>query len=331
MNESRQLETDLLMLILQLLADGQFHSGEELGGLIGVSRSAVWKHLQKMEEIGVKVSSIKGRGYCISGGLDLLDQVKIRAELCTSLALELSVFTQIDSTNSFLMRKEARAMQVCLAEFQSDGRGRRGRRWISPFAKNIYCSIGWGFESGVAALEGLSLAIGLAVVRTLRRHGVSGLELKWPNDVLYGDQKLAGILIEMTGDPAGYCEVVIGLGVNISMINQDVELIDQPWVDLHSILLAQGLSLISRNQLAAMLIDELVSLLANYSQSGFSVYWDEWQSYNAYKGKLVELTNGSVIHQGVCMGVTTKGALIIETASGEEIFHGGEVSLRRMK
>lgn len=329
MIENNILESGSLRQILDLLADGQFHSGEELGVLLGVSRAAVWKHLQKLEGLGVKLLSIKGRGYCIDGGMDLLDLKKIQANLISPLPLNLALFPQIDSTNSYLMRHENPAMQVCLAESQSAGRGRRGRVWVSPFAQNIYCSIGWGFEGGVAALEGLSLAVGLVIVRTLQRYGVTGLELKWPNDVLYQDKKLAGVLIEMAGDPAGYCQVVIGMGINVAMGDDQAHAIGQPWVDLRSILEWQGLPYISRNLLVAKLIDELMLVLNGYEQTGFVGYCAEWQSLNTHAGQMVELHNGNLVYSGICLGVSEVGALVLETAQGKEVFHGGEISLRR--
>ncbi len=315
--------------ILNLLSDGQFHSGEELGALLGVSRAAVWKHLQKLEGLGIKLLSIKGRGYCIDGGLDLLDLKTIYEHLDVSSPLKLSLFSQIDSTNSYLMRHEHPNMQVCLSESQSAGRGRRGRVWVSPFAQNIYCSIGWGFEGGVAAIEGLSLAVGLVIVRTLQRYGIDGLELKWPNDVLYQDQKLAGVLIEMTGDPAGYCQVVIGVGINVAMTDDQTQAITQPWIDLRTLLERQNLPYISRNLLVATLINELALVLNRYGQTGFAGYCTEWQSFNAHAGQMVELRNGNFVHSGVCVGVSEVGALVLETDKGREVFHGGEISLRR--
>jgi len=329
MTENNILESGSLRQILGLLADGQFHSGEELGVLLGVSRAAVWKHLQKLESLGIKLFSVKGRGYCIDGGLDLLDLKKIQAHLVSSLPLTLALFPQIDSTNSYLMRNENPAMQVCLAESQTAGRGRRGRVWVSPFAQNIYCSIGWGFEGGVAAFEGLSLVVGLVIVRALERYGVNGLELKWPNDVLYQDKKLAGVLIEMNGDPAGYCQVVIGIGVNVAMGDDQARAIEQPWIDLRSILDRQGLPYISRNLLVAGLIDELALVLNDYGQTGFVGYCTEWQSLNAHAGQAVELRNGNRVYSGVCLGVSEVGALILETVQGREVFHGGELSLGR--
>lgn len=315
--------------ILDLLSDGQFHSGEELGVLLGVSRAAVWKHLQKLEVLGIKLVSIKGRGYCIEGGLDLFDIKKINAFLHTALPLNFHLFFEIDSTNAFLMRHANPAQQVCLAEAQSSGRGRRGRTWVSPFAQNIYCSVGWGFEGGVAVLEGLSLAVGLVIVRVLQGYGIVGLKLKWPNDVLYEDRKLAGVLIEITGDPAGYCQVVVGVGINVSMGIGEGKEIAQPWIDLHSILAQQELPLVSRNQLVAALVDELVEVLGEYERKGFAAYCAEWQSFNMHAGQVVELSNGNLICSGVCVGVSQAGALILDTEQGRELFHGGEISLRR--
>ncbi len=329
MSDSNNLEVSSVRQILLLLADGNFHSGEELGLLLGVSRAAIWKHLQKLEGLGVKLVSIKGRGYCVEGGLDLLDFDSIASQLDSSLPLKLHLFPHIDSTNSYLMRHENPALNVCLAESQSAGRGRRGRAWVSPFAQNIYCSIGWGFDGGVAVLGGLSLVVGLVVVRTLQRFGVTGLELKWPNDVLYQDRKLAGVLIEMTGDPAGYCQVVIGVGINVDMADDSSLTITQPWIDLREIVDQQKLSRISRNELAAALIDELVKVLSDYEQQGFASYCAEWESFNAHTEYMVELINGSNISSGVCLGVNEIGALVLETSTGKETFQGGEISLRR--
>lgn len=217
MSELNLIDGSPIKLILNLLADGQFHSGEELGELLNVSRAAVWKHLQKMESLGIQIQSVKGRGYCIESGLDLLCANKIKniAPCIDQFNLRLELFSSIDSTNSYLLRHSDLAGRICVAELQTQGRGRRGRAWVSPYAQNVYLSIGWGFDGGVAVIEGLSLAVGVAIAHALQKQGVSGIELKWPNDVLYCGKKLAGILIEMVGDPSGYCQVVIGVGVNV--------------------------------------------------------------------------------------------------------------------
>lgn len=320
------VESSSLYAVLKLLSDGEFHSGEELGLLLGVSRAAVWKTLKKFEPLGIDITSVKGRGYCISGGLDLLDKSKIHPSADASLSI--NVFTQLDSTNSFLLRQEQPERQVCLAENQTAGRGRRGRAWVSPFAQNLYLSIGWGFEGGVAALEGLSLAIGLAVVRCLQKYKVNGLQLKWPNDLLYKDKKLGGILIEMNGDPAGYCSCVVGIGLNVSMKVSDSESIEQPWINLNDILAEQKLPFIGRNQLASSLMDELVIILSNYQHSGFSAYRSEWESVAAYVDQPISLQAGNRVQLGVFRGVDSTGALRLDMNGEEHIIHGGEVSLR---
>lgn len=330
MNEINKIEVEPLWNILKLLADGEFHSGERLGSLLGISRAAVWKHIQKLEDLGVSLLSLKGRGYCIEGGLDLLDKDTILSNLQTQLPLSLQVFPQLDSTNSFLMRQSDPAMQVCFAEFQSSGRGRRGRAWVSPLAQNIYCSVGWGVEGGVAVLEGLSLAIGVAITRTLKKSSLNKATLKWPNDILYQGKKLAGVLIEITGDPAGYCQVVVGVGLNVAMQGDQVGKIDQPWVALNSILSEQSLPIVGRNCIAASLVDELVNVLQDYHQTGFAKYQLEWMEQAAHLGCQVELRNGLQITKGIFSGVTKTGALCLETGEGKRIFHGGEVSLRSM-
>lgn len=328
MTDSNKSELGALWDIVMLLADGEFHSGEDIGGVLGVSRAAVWKHLQKLEGFGVELSSVKGRGYRIEGGLDLLDEEKIKTNLASGECLDLSVFAQLDSTNSFLMRQQNPARQVCLAEFQSAGRGRRGRTWVSPLAQNIYCSIGWEFDGGVAVLEGLSLAIGVAIARTLQRVGVSDLKLKWPNDVLYQNKKLAGILIEVMGDPVGCCQVVVGVGLNVAMQYNQTKEIDQPWTALNSILVEQAKPVVERNHLAAAMIDNLIATLRDYHQLGFSRYHSEWMRQGAYLGQHVVLRNGQQVLMGTFSGVTATGALCLNTGMGEQIFHGGEISLR---
>lgn len=311
---------------LKLLADGEFHSGEQLGALLGVSRAAVWKTLKKFELLGVDVTSVKGKGYCVIGGLDLLNKSRIHSP--PSAQLNIETFLQLDSTNSYLLRKKSPERNVCLAESQTAGRGRRGRVWVSPFAQNLYLSIGWCFDGGIRALEGLSLAIGLAVVRCMARYGITGLQLKWPNDILYNNQKLGGILIEMSGDPAGHCVVVVGIGINVSMNNKDSQSIEQPWINLNDVLVGQSLPLISRNELASTLLDELVTILSSYQQTGFSAYIEEWTKLAAFINCSVGIHAGSKVQEGIFRGVDSIGGLRLDVQGVEHIVHGGEVSLR---
>lgn len=317
------------MELLNILADGEYHSGEEIGAHLGVSRAAVWKQLQKLESFDLSIESVKGRGYRLVGGLDLLDGEKIKASI-TGDAIqaigELEIFPLIDSTNNAAASaiQEGRgAGYCCLAEQQSAGRGRRGRQWMSPFGRNIYLSQVWEFQAGAAALEGLSLSVGLAVVRALTAFGVTGLGLKWPNDVLHNDRKLAGVLLEMQGDPSGICQVVVGVGLNVEMSGSAVSEISQPWTDLQQIV-----GSVDRNKLVAELMSSLYSVYKEFLVGGFTAHKDEWCGYDIFAGRDVKVQLGDSYIDGVVIGLDSSGGLLLKTTEGERVFNGGEVSLR---
>lgn len=319
----------MLEQILSILSDGEFHSGDELGEILGVSRTAVWKRLKKIEELGLSLHSIKGRGYRIEGGLDLLSAARVEAVLDSkvkNLISELELLPVVTSTNQLALEKASvgGCGYVCSAEQQVSGRGRRGRTWISPYAANVYMSVVWGFATGASALGGLSLAVGVAVVDALAKAGVNNVQLKWPNDILINNQKLSGVLLEMVGDADGPCRVVVGVGVNVSMPKSAGNQIDQPWVDLKS----RGAIDIKRSELLALLLNEVLPLLASYETVGFGHYRDRWQSLDAYRGREVFVRQGENIEYGVAAGVDESGALLVDSVSGRRLYHGGEVSLR---
>ena len=325
-------------LILDILKDGNFHSGESLGEALGCSRTAVWKQLQKLEILGLDIESIKGTGYRVAGGFELLEAQLIKSQLTEMAAAELAdleVFKSIDSTNKYAREKAEQAPasgSVVLAEQQSAGRGRRGKTWVSPFAANIYLSIVWDFEQGAQALEGLSLAVGVAVKRALNAQGVNGVQLKWPNDIYVEGQKLGGILLEMIGDPAGQCSVIVGVGINVAMPETQGSDIDQEWTDIRSQLqkYPDGENQRpSRNKLAASLISEIVMLLRDFQAQGFSMYRDEWQAADAFFGQEAVISTPKQSITGIVKGVDQNGALRLQRENGKiETFIGGELSLR---
>lgn len=319
-----------LRALLTVLADGQFHSGSELGEVLGISRSGIWKQIRRLEEAGLEIFSVKGRGYRIPGGLNLLNEALIREKLLGPVAAEIkhcSLELISPSTNE-------QAVQACqagnrhgslyLAEQQTAGRGRRGRNWVSPFGRNLYFSLVWRFDRGMGALEGLSLLVGLALVKALEKLGVSGVKVKWPNDLLFEDKKLAGILVEVHGEAAGPCQVVIGVGINVAMPEQQAETIDQPWIDLQQIAGSKD-----RNLLLAEVLNQLVEALKLFEKEGFAPMVDEWMQFNAHHGQSVMLELGRNSVSGTCIGVDASGALLLETEHGREAFYGGEISLRR--
>jgi BirA family biotin operon repressor/biotin-[acetyl-CoA-carboxylase] ligase len=317
--------------LLQLLADGKNHSGQELAGLLSVSRTAIWKQLAKLEGLGLELLSQSGKGYCLKGGLELLDDKLILSGLtpvADACLGQLSVLPSVDSTNAFLMRQESMSgISGCFAEYQSAGRGRRGRRWVSPFASNIYLSLRLSLNSGLGAFEGISLAVGVAVVRALGELGVGNAQLKWPNDVLWSGKKLGGILTEVVGDPSGVCHLVVGVGLNLKTEKSMLLAIDQPWVALGGILPVSP----SRNKVASCLLNHLMPLLSAYEVEGFAAYKAEWECLNAHRNHLVDLFMGAAQTTGIMRGVNASGALLLETKHGLKVFHGGEVSLRAVQ
>jgi BirA family transcriptional regulator, biotin operon repressor / biotin---[acetyl-CoA-carboxylase] ligase len=318
-------------MLLPLLASGEYRSGQDLALALGVSRTAVWKQLNKLADLGLEIESVKGRGYRIPGGIDLLDGQALRTALspqAANLLSQLVLLETVDSTNAEAMRQlESGAVSglVCTAEQQSAGRGRRGREWVSPFARNLYVSVVWEFHQGAAALEGLSLAVGVAVARALAACNLPPVKLKWPNDVLFDDAKLGGVLLEMTGDAAGACQLIVGLGLNVAMPPSTGAAIDQAWTDVASI--AEG-DYPRRNALLAALLNEVLPLLATFESEGFASWRTEWQALDAFAGKPVVLHTGGEPVAGTARGVDRRGALQLETASGIQAVYGGEISLR---
>ncbi|MFV0476335.1 MAG: bifunctional biotin--[acetyl-CoA-carboxylase] ligase/biotin operon repressor BirA [Parahaliea sp.] len=320
--------------LLSMLADGEFHSGQVLAAALGVSRTAIWKQLKQLEEQGLELDSVRGLGYRITGGVELL----VKQDIVDSIEPavrdrlgELLLFDVIDSTNAEALRRigdGAGCGLVVSAEQQSAGRGRRGRPWMSPFGRNIYLSVVGQFSQGAGALEGLSLAVGVCVVRVLARLGISGLQLKWPNDLLYKGAKAGGILLEMVGDTAGLCQVVVGVGVNVAMPSPAAAKIDQPWTDLSTIAIQAGVHPPPRNLLLAKLISELLSLLQTFEASGFSPWRQHWMALDAFAGQPVVVSSAHRQIGGVARGVDKRGALQLETSLGLQSLYGGEISLR---
>lgn len=263
---------------------------------------------------------------------DLLDRAVILDLLpagAVPLLRELDLQQVVDSTNAVAIRRVeegAGAGLVCVAEQQTAGRGRRGRSWVSPFAANLYMSIVAEFPGGAAATEGLSLAVGVAVVEALEQCGVGGLQLKWPNDILHQGAKLGGILIEMIGEAENGCPLVIGVGLNVNMPASAAENIDQSWTDIRQVL---G-DTVSRNQLLAALLGELLVLLASYESTGFEPWRQRWLQRDAFAKRRVVVRSGSQEVAGVVAGIDHSGALLLDTGpdSGIQSIHGGEVSLR---
>lgn len=316
-----------MLALLKLLQDGRFHSGEALGAALGISRSAVWKQLQLLQaELFLPLHRVRGRGYRLESPLQLLDAQWLGAQV-DAPAWPVQVMASVDSTNAEALRLLSAAQSwpfLVLAERQVSGRGRRGRNWLSPFGENLYYSLVLRLEGGMRQLEGLSLVVGLALLQAIRAAGVHEAGLKWPNDVLVGDRKLAGILLELSGDPADVCHVVIGIGLNVNMLSAESGAIGQPWTSLRSEL-GRGLN---RNELVLELNRQLSRYLDIQQRLGFSALRDEWQAAHLWQGRSVALTAGGEPIEGVVLGVDISGAVRLLVDGVERSFSGGELSLR---
>ncbi|HET9678939.1 MAG TPA: biotin--[acetyl-CoA-carboxylase] ligase [Gammaproteobacteria bacterium] len=317
-------------LLLSCLADGRFHSGEKLAQRLGVSRSAIWKQVQKLTALGVAIHRVPGRGYRLAQTLELLDADAIRAALAPQWQDRLTLLTtfSVPSTNSHLTAVPDQQWPVaCLAEHQSAGRGRRGRDWQSPLGGNLYLSLGWRFDNLPPDFAALGLAVGVVMAQALKSLGVADVGLKWPNDIVARQAKLGGILIELAGEPAGPCRVVIGLGLNLRLpaaINTG-----QAAIDLATLLAEPP----SRNAMAGLLLTHMCELLTQYPQKGFSHWQAAWRQYDVLSNNTVRIeapAHAGGWLEGTALGVAKDGALRLATADGERRFYSGDVSVRKV-
>jgi BirA family biotin operon repressor/biotin-[acetyl-CoA-carboxylase] ligase len=315
--------------ILRLLADGQFHSGEAIARRFGVTRATVWNALQDAEALGVRLFSVRGRGYRLPEPVRFLDAQRVQAGLEKhGHKFELQIHDQLDSTNSHLMQAASAGAPhgTCVAaELQTAGRGRRGRAWQAALGNSLTFSVLWRFQQGAGALSGLSLAVGVALMRALAELGVAGAGLKWPNDILHAQKKLAGILIELQGDMDGPSAAVIGIGLNLRLPESLRRGIDQPAADLQGVTKKAAVP----DEVLGTTLRHLADVLQIFEQQGFAALRDEWQVSHAYHNQpvRVHMPDSSVI-EGIASGVAEDGALLLETLAGMRRFAAGEISLR---
>ena len=322
--------------LLVALADGHAHSGEDLARAFGVTRAAVWKQIAKLEHWGLAVDAVPGVGYQLRRGIDLLDADALRSALAPEVAARLAmldVFTELESTNRHLLAVPPPSpglLRACIAEYQTAGRGRRGRRWSTPLGAGLCLSFAWQFAAAPAELSALTLAVGVVVRRVVAR--VAGVEiaLKWPNDLVWDDRKLGGILLELTAEGQGGCHVVAGIGINVALPAELLpSLSDWPRgaVDLATACAMRGPP--PRAALAIGLIEELTELFASYAETGFHAYRDEWRAADYLRGRAVTLDEAAGHVTGTALGIEADGSLLIETALGSRRrVVAGDVSVR---
>ena len=310
------------LTLISILSNGEFHSGEHLGETLGMSRAAINKHIQTLRDWGIDVFTVPGKGYSLPEPIQLLQADFIRGQIGDD---SVTVLPVIDSTNQYLLDRLAtlRSGDACIAEYQQAGRGRRGRKWFSPFGANLYLSMYWRLEQGPAAAIGLSLVIGIVMAEVLQSLGADNVRVKWPNDLYLNDRKLAGILVELTGKTGDAAQIVIGAGINLAMRRIEENIVNQGWINLQEAGIA-----INRNTLAVRLIKELRAALTQFEQEGLSPWLSRWEKLDNFIHRPVKLIIGDKEIVGISRGIGPQGALLLEQEGEIKPWMGGEISLR---
>jgi BirA family biotin operon repressor/biotin-[acetyl-CoA-carboxylase] ligase len=310
------------LTLISILSNGEFHSGEQLGETLGMSRAAINKHIQTLRDWGVDVFTVPGKGYSLPEPIQLLNEEFIRSSISKG---SVAILPVIDSTNQYLLDRFStlESGDACVAEYQQAGRGRRGRKWFSPFGSNLYLSMYWRLEQGPAAAIGLSLVIGIVMAEVLQSLGADKVRVKWPNDLYLMDRKLAGILVELTGKTGDAAQIVIGAGINLAMRRVGSDVINQGWINLQEAGIA-----IDRNTLAVRLIKELRAALILFEQEGLVPYLSRWEKLDNFINRPVKLIIGEKEIYGTSRGIDAQGALLLEQDGVIKPWMGGEISLR---
>lgn len=312
-----------LVRTVQILNDGLSHSGDELGQVLAISRAAVWKIIKKLQDYGIEIDSIKGKGYTLKEPLILLDKEQIYQSLSNGLPVgAIKIFASLNSTNEYFKKHKIKDNQpaVCLAEQQTGGRGRLSRTWHSPFAKNIYFSCRYVFNKDLAELAGLSLVVNLATLCALKKYSPGkNCFVKWPSDIILADKKIAGNLIEIQAEANGSSEAIIGIGINVNMLNSEQNFICTSLREVSG-------EYFNRNPICADLIICLLNYLQRFEQQGFSGFLQEWLANDYLTHKSVSVTHHHQKILGSVQGVNTYGYLLLKLANGEQCtFSAGDI------
>lgn len=319
---TKKLNKTLLQLV-NILNDSQYHDGTHLGDQLKITRSAVWKNIKKLQSYDVRIDAVKGRGYLMPTALHLLDAEEIIKQLSEKVIVE--IFESMTSTNDYLKNIKQPQTRICLAEQQTQGRGRLNREWHSPFGKNIYLSCLFAFEKDISALAGLSMVTSLAIVKALNSCSIDqDLVVKWPNDILYQKQKLAGSLIEVQAETHNVSYAIVGVGINVNM--QQASGISQAWTSMSRILGQQ----VNRNKVCVQVINHLLAYFAKFNEQGFAPFIDEWMQADCLMNQSIQLRNLDKIVNGKMCGINEQGYLLLQLEDGSiKAFSSGDTSIAK--
>lgn len=316
----------LLKSTLNLLADGKFYSDKEISKFLGTPYKMIPEVLKQILDLSINLEVVNDKNYRISGGLELLDASYIINELgeAKRLLSQLEVLTLVDSTNNYLLNKtEYIGNYAVFAEQQTAGRGQFNRTWYSNFGKNIILSLSWQFSNPFIELAGLTLAVGIAIVKALEKYGLKRMQIKWPNDIIYEGKKLAGILIESRSIGRKVQKIVIGIGLNLYNPTH-ISTKDQTITSIFSL---QNLPP-RRNQLAVFILKNLLGTLIEFEMKGLAYFLQDWQRLDSLAGKLITLQNRGNFIEGIGRGINTRGQLCVQIKDKTHYFNRGEIRVK---
>lgn len=312
--------------VVDILNDGKLHAGTDIAETLGISRTAVWKVIQRLKKYNIEIES-KHQGYHLSYPLFLLDKTKIE-DLLKNPRITLEIFESIPSTSYYLKNKTPlKHLSFCLAEHQSKGRGRLGRSWSSPFGRNIYCSFTYTFNKDISEMSGLSLVIGILIAKALKSLNPKlNPRLKWPNDIYINDQKMGGILIDLIAEAHGNCTAIISMGLNINMKDVTLEDIDQPWTSLEDILNEK----LDRNVVIVRMVESILKGMETFHKLGIEPFLPEWKDYDLLEGEKISVSTGKEVISGTSKGISPQGYLLLELPTGKigRFSYGDTILLR---
>lgn len=312
--------------LLMLLAAGQPQPQADLCAALAITPEALQQALQQLRRQGISLQQIAPEIYQLLEPLELLDKSKIFHALNPLAREQLSHFEivpSIDSTNAYLLNStQQTGFSLCLAEYQSAGRGRQGKQWISPYASGLCLSVKYRYAHLNQPLTGLNIALAISTVKTLWALGATSTRIKWPNDIWWERRKLAGLLLETRG-MSHHKEMVMGIGINLNL-PADMPTVDQPLVDLSTILGRK----ISRNLVAAQIINHWLETFLNYPQTGLEAYADDWQAFDLLRGQVVQIHTATAIVTGTAVGIDAAGALLVQVGQRLQRYLYGDVSVR---
>lgn len=310
----------MIMSLLPRLTAEHFTSGEHLAALQGCTRAAISKQIAQLLELGVLIEARPRHGYRYRYPYRWWT-----AEDAVALAQRLDIgatwLPEVDSTSEWLRRHQTEdvALQLAFTDFQQAGKGRRGRTWLSPPGRQFILSAGCRSLHAPGRWLGVALAIGVSVAMVLREAGWP-VSLKWPNDLMLGDAKLGGILVEMDALAEGPSHVIVGLGLNEALLDEERQGLERAVAALHDE---------KRSYRREALLEEMVRAICNvlrtYPARGLAGYRDLWQQLDCLQGRQVRFQQAGDLHEGIADGIDEQGSLRVHTPSGVVACHSGEV------